>query len=463
MRTDKFKKPRKKKRTGPKISIVVTARNDDHGGDFLKRMQIFIDALVAQAERFKLCGELIVVEWNPPEDRPFLHDKLSWPPLPQNFSIRIIQVPPAIHKRFKYSDKLALFQMIAKNIGIRRARGSYVLATNIDVLFSDSLMRFLASATINPKRMYRINRYDVSAHIPSSKIVKNQLLFCDKNKIWLNAKGNTYEIPDFCRSWDLPDALYEKIISLNHHLCIFRKKFLKIQKLVKKGLINRKWKAARRRFERAGRRFVRVLIKLRRSSQRFNSKNHLKSQRDFSALRFLKHFVRYLKIFLQKIHWKKVCARLPFARLIFNYVKRGWKNLFYKKQKANLHTNACGDFTLLSRDVWFRLRGYPEMEIFSIHLDSVFCQMAYFSGVKEVILRGRKKLYHIDHGAGWSPAHYRALMRKMKMQGVAMISDLQYLSWVEEMARTGAPLCFNSPDWGLEDEKLKEILISPRP
>src|SRR5262249_37142431 len=36
-----------------------------------------------------------------------------------------------------------------------------------------------------------------------------------------------------------------------------------------------------------------------------------------------------------------------------------------------LHTNACGDFTLLSRDAWFRLRGYAELDVFSMHLDSL--------------------------------------------------------------------------------------------
>jgi len=38
-----------------------------------------------------------------------------------------------------------LYQMIAKNAGIRRARGEYVLATNIDILFSSELACFFAA------------------------------------------------------------------------------------------------------------------------------------------------------------------------------------------------------------------------------------------------------------------------------------------------------------------------------
>src|SRR5262249_33856914 len=37
-----------------------------------------------------------------------------------------------------------------------------------------------------------------------------------------------------------------------------------------------------------------------------------------------------------------------------------------------LHTNACGDFTLLSRENWFRFAGYPEWVMYSWHIDSVF-------------------------------------------------------------------------------------------
>jgi hypothetical protein len=48
------------------LSFVVTTRNDNHGGDMLRRFQIFAENLLEQANRHSLSGELIVVEWNPP-------------------------------------------------------------------------------------------------------------------------------------------------------------------------------------------------------------------------------------------------------------------------------------------------------------------------------------------------------------------------------------------------------------
>ena len=52
----------------PYLSVVVTTRNDDHGGDPLKRLQTFVNTFAAQCVRTGLDAEVIVVEWNPPDD-----------------------------------------------------------------------------------------------------------------------------------------------------------------------------------------------------------------------------------------------------------------------------------------------------------------------------------------------------------------------------------------------------------
>src|SRR5208282_5084177 len=100
-------------------------------------MQIFVTALLEQCRRHQIPSELIIVEWNPPPDRPPLAHALNWPRDPGPCAVRIIEVPAAIHRRYRNADGLALYQMIAKNAGIRRARGKFILATNIDILFSD--------------------------------------------------------------------------------------------------------------------------------------------------------------------------------------------------------------------------------------------------------------------------------------------------------------------------------------
>ena len=129
--------------TPPYISLVVTSRNDNHGETLQFRMQTFLDCFLDQCRRYQLPAEIVMVEWNPPEERPPLAEALRWPADNKYCPVRIIQVPPDIHRRYQHSDRLPLFQMIAKNVGIRRARAPFVLATNIDILFSEELIRHL--------------------------------------------------------------------------------------------------------------------------------------------------------------------------------------------------------------------------------------------------------------------------------------------------------------------------------
>ena len=127
----------------PYLSVVVTTRNDDHGGDPLKRLQALVNTFDAQCRRNRLDAELIVVEWNPPAERPSIESLLRLPD-PAFCTYRFIEIPPELHRQLRFADVLPLFQMIAKNVGIRRARGRFVLATNIDIIFSTELVEHLA-------------------------------------------------------------------------------------------------------------------------------------------------------------------------------------------------------------------------------------------------------------------------------------------------------------------------------
>src|SRR3989449_10644714 len=141
----------------PYLSVVVTTRNDDHGGDPLKRLQAFVNCFDEQCRRFGLNAEVIVVEWNPPEDRPRVGALLR---LPNSCACtyRFIEVSPDLHQQLRYADVLPLFQMIAKNVGIRRARGRFVLATNIDIILSNELIEYIASGRLQHGHLYRVDR-----------------------------------------------------------------------------------------------------------------------------------------------------------------------------------------------------------------------------------------------------------------------------------------------------------------
>jgi len=92
--------------------------------------------------------------------------------------VRFIEVPPELHRRYAHADALRFYQMIAKNAGIRRARGRFVLATNIDILFSSELAAFFAQQLLQPGHMYRIDRHDAMTNVPVDAPVEEQLAYC---------------------------------------------------------------------------------------------------------------------------------------------------------------------------------------------------------------------------------------------------------------------------------------------
>lgn len=358
-----------KNKMNPKISIVVTCRNDNHGGNLLFRLQLFVNGLIDQCQRHRLSAELILVEWNPPIDRPRLAEVLSWPEDFGLCSVRIIEVSLEIHNKYKHAAHLPLFQMLAKNVGIRRAKGSFILVSNIDILFSDELVSFLSSSSLSKGLMYRIDRSDVPATVPRGASVEKQLAFCRNN------------IMRICK---------------------------------KDGIINCQTGAFR---------------------GIYSPLPFIHGRTHDLLKRFLPQRLKKLKIF--RDHFRLYTERVK------------------------LHTNACGDFTLLDKDGWFALRGYPELEIFSLHLDSLFCYCAFHSGAKEMILKKPLRIYHIEHakGSGWTPEGSKALYQRIDGLGIPRVSNAQFDAWAVQMRREQKPLAFNDDNWGLADLDLPEMLL----
>jgi hypothetical protein len=193
-----------------RVSFVVTSRNDDHGGRMLRRFAIFADGLLEQANRHNLSGELIVVEWNPPAG-PRLHEVLKLRQESATFAVRFIEAPPEAHGAIRNSDTIPLFQMIAKNVGIRRARGEFVVATNPDVLFSDALITLLARGELQTDTMYRLDRQDVAADVPDGAGVTEQLDWCARHVLRIHGRAGTMVPADHGARWS---RLYQALASV---------------------------------------------------------------------------------------------------------------------------------------------------------------------------------------------------------------------------------------------------------
>lgn len=322
----------------PELSIVTVSRNDNHGGDLDKRTQLFIEGIYTQSARFQFPVELILVEWNPPAEADSLAKSITWPPPHPYCSVRVIVVPNEIHRKYRYSDSLPLYQMIGKNVGIRRATAQFILSTNIDILFSDELFEFFSQRMLRKNIMYRVDRIDIDNSISLNSTHDERLQYCELNKIRVNEKFQTYE---------LATRESRKI----HHMAEFH------------------------------------------------------------------------------------------DEIVF---------------PPPLHTNACGDFQLMDQDSWHSLRGYPELDLFSMHIDSVFQHICYQAGKKEELLP--YSVYHIEHTSGWSPEGEESLNQRLMEKRIDSLSYEQLYHIAHEMELQNKALIFNNKYWGLSSNSLKEAV-----
>lgn len=316
-------------------------------------MQAFVDGLTGQCDRHGIDAELVMVEWNPPPGRPPLVEALQWPGRRGRCDVRVITVPAERHAKLRHSDKLPLFQMIGKNVGIRRARGRFVLATNIDILFNDPLCRHLSRGSISDHSMIRIDRWDTDKDVPTGAGVDAMLKYAE-----------------------------DHVLRVNRRL----------------GTVN---------------------LATGRSSE---------------------------------VHWPMTPAEERAERALESRAPRGLK------RPLRLHTNTCGDFTMLPAEGWSAIRGYPELELYSMHLDSLGCYQAHHAGYREVLLPDPMRAYHIEHatGSGWSPEGESALYGRLDRAGIGRLEWDSVYNWALEMRRRGSALQFNGTDWGMGGVDLSE-------
>jgi hypothetical protein len=235
---------------------------------------------------------------------------------------------------------MPLPQFEAKNVGIRRAKGRYVLATNADVLFSEQLIAVLASGKLSPDCFYRATRFDINKEVPLEIPVEEQLQFCEKHAVRIYALGGTREVE-----------------------------------------------------KKAG-----------------------------------------------------------FSQFIGNIVKR-IREVPPWGVKDRIHTNACGDFTLMAREHWHDLRGYPEIGSHA-YVDGLICYMAASRGLRQTIFPGPMRVYHQEHDLG-----FNELMRQPDAGQRPVVDYQQYRTWCVEMLRSKQPKLFNDEGWGLDRETLMERTI----
>jgi hypothetical protein len=146
----------------PFLSIVITGRNDGYGIDFCDRFLRTVEFNRRELNSHGVRYEFVFVEWGPPPRRPLLADLVR-----ERFGdldpsvFRWVIVDTAYQPALSLNPRLEYLEFVAKNTGIRRARGDFVLVSSGDVYLGRTILRTLAAETLEERVLYRAPRQDL--------------------------------------------------------------------------------------------------------------------------------------------------------------------------------------------------------------------------------------------------------------------------------------------------------------
>jgi hypothetical protein len=151
------------------LSIIITARHDNYGGDFRERIAAPLRFNYEKLSQRDVAYEVILVEWSPIEGRPLLCDMLM-KELPEvaGSVLRTIVVAPQYQAAMTQNPRVPYLEYIAKNVGIRRARAPFLLVTNADILLGREVVDGLGHRQLQAGTMYRAPRCDIKLGVDLS-------------------------------------------------------------------------------------------------------------------------------------------------------------------------------------------------------------------------------------------------------------------------------------------------------
>jgi len=110
-----------------KLTAVIISRNDNYGGHLNERATYAINSAINTYD------EVFYIDWNSPTH------SLLWDiqdNLQLKGNLKHFVIPPSAAKQLTGYDSQAQLccEVLARNIGIRRATGDYIVSTNIDII-----------------------------------------------------------------------------------------------------------------------------------------------------------------------------------------------------------------------------------------------------------------------------------------------------------------------------------------
>ncbi len=304
----------------PYLSVVVPARNSDDAE--LQRLRLGLSAWLEQAECYGVPEEIVIVEWNPPRNRPRLSQCL----MAGNAAcrVRVIEVLPEVHAFFSHHEMLPIFEHLAANVGIRRAAGRFVLSARSGVVASEELVARMARRDLEEGSLYRCDTWEAPA--PSHDMALKPLLeHCDASVQRIHRRRETLDLETgrIRKVYQRPLAIWwEPLLTLiREAICALDAMPSLLRSLWQRAMTC--WRIDRRKYSREFWLFV----------------------------------------------WRLITGlTVPFRQAARLYTTRRNTLTYF----LPVHINGCANFLLLDRKTWLQVRGFPELQQSSYHVDALF-------------------------------------------------------------------------------------------
>ncbi len=148
------------------VSFILTGRDDGYTGDFITRFEIALRKNIQILSRHELDWEIIVVDYNPINDR-LLKDHVQLKDLLTHERVKNI----IIDRSVVIDDGLfenGFYEYFGKNCAALKAEGEFLFMTNADIIISNETVNFIKNDLRNTeyeKSFYRWRyRQDISSH-----------------------------------------------------------------------------------------------------------------------------------------------------------------------------------------------------------------------------------------------------------------------------------------------------------
>jgi len=134
-----------------KISAIIISRNDNYGGNLLERATYCINSAIDTYD------EVFYIDWNSP-DHSLLYDIKDNIDFKGN--LKHIVISPDVAKILTNNDPDAqkCCEVLARNIGLRRSSGDWLISTNIDIIHPKREDLETKIQNLDPKTFYTLGR-----------------------------------------------------------------------------------------------------------------------------------------------------------------------------------------------------------------------------------------------------------------------------------------------------------------